>query len=98
MSSITTVNLENARGSLQSSTYDLMKSETAEAVYVVSYDSEGAEFETIKTGTVYYGEHITLSGKKYMETMCLIQASEKEERKASQGRLCVRMQDFLAVD
>ena len=44
MSSITTVNIENTRGGHSRSTYDLMTSETAEAVYVESYDSEGDEF------------------------------------------------------
>jgi hypothetical protein len=72
MSPITTVNLKSARGRQSRSTYDFQTSETAEAVYVVSYDSEGDEFETIKTGTVPYGEHIVLSGKKYMDHMCLI--------------------------
>ena len=72
MSSITSVNLENARGKQSRSTYDFRTSETAEAVYVVSYDSEGDEFEQIKTGTLQYGEHIVLSGKKYMDQMCLI--------------------------
>ena len=67
MSSITTVNIENTRGGHSRSTYDLMTSETAEAVYVESYDSEGDEFQTIKTGSIQYGEHIVLSGKKYMD-------------------------------
>lgn len=98
MSPMTTMNRKKCDGALLNSSYDFDTTSTESPVRYTTYEND-QPIQKKKSGIFKYnGDTTSMQGDYYTDQMCLWQVDDPDKRTFESGKLCVKTQEFLAVD